>query len=311
MDPIGKLAVTIGLAILHGALFTVVGMTISSVVFDIDLESMQDLNVNLSDPQSLNALMTLQILSTVGIFLMAAYMSAKLFSGNPNKYLSIDKVAHPKWFLAVMVLMGIALPLISFLGVVNAGIPFPDSMMGLKESFEASEESNQSFVNAFLSKEGTGALMLNLLMVAVLPAIGEEWMFRGVVQRLMVNWTKNIHWGIWIAAFVFSAFHFSFFGFLPRLILGAIFGYLLVWSKSMWVPVLAHFVNNAIAVFLAYYMGVDALVENPEGFGTGEDWMFLVGSIMAFAGLVWIMYRWRATDNSSWFDEEEPYPVEE
>ena len=83
---------------------------------------------------------------------------------------------------------------------------------------------------------------------AVAAGITEEFLFRGALQRIIGKWTYNHHIIIWSAAIIFSTFHMQFFGFLPRMLLGAYFGYLLYWTRNIWIPVFAHFVNNAIAV---------------------------------------------------------------
>lgn len=95
---------------------------------------------------------------------------------------------------------------------------------------------------------GTRLLIVNLMVMAVCPAITEEFFFRGALQRLIGKWSHNPHLVIWSVAILFSAFHLQFYGFIPRMLLGAYFGYLLLWSRSIWVPVFAHFVNNATAV---------------------------------------------------------------
>jgi membrane protease YdiL (CAAX protease family) len=93
---------------------------------------------------------------------------------------------------------------------------------------------------------------VNLLMIAILPAIGEELLFRGVLLRLFREWTKNVHVAIIITALLFSFIHFQFYGFLPRFLMGVLFGYLVYWSGSLWVSVIAHFVNNGTAVIVAW-----------------------------------------------------------
>lgn len=102
-----------------------------------------------------------------------------------------------------------------------------------------------------------------MLLIALVPAIGEELLFRGVFQRLFTEWFRNIHWGIWISAILFSAIHFQFFGFLPRLFLGVIFGYLLELTSSMWVPIVAHFVNNLTGVIIAFFISPDSVINQP------------------------------------------------
>src|SRR5690606_9694418 len=96
------------------------------------------------------------------------------------------------------------------------------------------------------------ALAINLLMIAIIPAIGEELLFRGGIQNIFYKWFKNPHIAIWAAAILFSAIHVQFYGFIPRMLLWALFGYLLVWGKSIWYPIIGHFINNGSAVVTAF-----------------------------------------------------------
>jgi len=129
-------------------------------------------------------------------------------------------------------------------------------------------------------------------MIAILPAIGEELLFRGVLQRIFANWTKNIHLGVWIAAILFSAMHMQFYGFLPRMMLGVLFGYLFVWSGSLLLPILCHFINNGSAVIYAYVAGVDQFLEQEDSLGTAEgETVFTVTSALAIAGLLYFIYK--------------------
>ena len=105
-------------------------------------------------------------------------------------------------------------------------------------------------------------------MIAIIPAIGEELLFRGVIQRIFTRWTRSNHWGIWIAAILFSALHMQFYGFVPRMLLGVLFGYLLVWSGSMWLPIIAHFLNNALAVIAMYMIDKELISPKVEEFGS-------------------------------------------
>lgn len=107
-------------------------------------------------------------------------------------------------------------------------------------------------------------MILNVLIIAVIPAIGEELIFRGVFQRIFYDLFKSGHVAVWITAFVFSAIHFQFFGFVPRFILGLVFGYLFLWSGTLWLPVISHFVNNAVPVIGAYIQGWDNVSSPPE-----------------------------------------------
>ena len=94
--------------------------------------------------------------------------------------------------------------------------------------------------------------LVALVVVAVVPAVGEEVLFRGILQRNLTRWTGNVHAGIWLAAILFSAIHVQFLGFVPRMLLGALFGYLYVWAGNIWIPILAHFVNNGFTILMVY-----------------------------------------------------------
>ena len=129
-------------------------------------------------------------------------------------------------------------------------------------------------------------------MIGIIPAIGEELFFRGVLQRIFSGMTRNYHWGIWITAVLFSLVHSKVFTFLPILILGALFGYLLVWTKSIWVPILAHFVNNTTAVLLYYLSNTGKIKEETLDYGAKSDvWPFVIISAVLTAGIIWYFYK--------------------
>jgi hypothetical protein len=100
---------------------------------------------------------------------------------------------------------------------------------------------------------------LALTVIAIVPAIGEEFLFRGIVQNLLLNVSRNIHLSIWISAFLFSAIHFQFFGFVPRMLLGALFGYLYFWSGNLLYPIAAHFINNGFTLLMIYLFRSDVI----------------------------------------------------
>ena len=122
-------------------------------------------------------------------------------------------------------------------------------------------------------------------MVGALTGIGEELTFRGIIQSLVTEKSNNHHIAIWVTAILFSAIHLQFFGFFPRMLLGAFFGYLLVWSGSIWLPIYAHFLNNSMAVVAAYMLNINLTTDEYEKVGTidnGTIWMAAV-SLLLFA----------------------------
>jgi hypothetical protein len=147
--------------------------------------------------------------------------------------------------ILVIAIMLLITPFIGFLLEWNMMIPFPDWLL-------SSDGKSEAIVEAFLKMSTYWDLLFTLLVVAVVPAIGEELLFRGYLQQKFGKWFGNIHTSILITAFLFSAIHFHFQGIIPRFVLGVLLGYLFYWSQSLWLPILAHFINNAQAVLFSY-----------------------------------------------------------
>ncbi len=169
-----------------------------------------------------------------------------LFRGQWSRFLSIHRRPLARNLLLGSLLIIVAMPLAQFFYWVNQQIPLPEWMGSM-------EDSTNDMIQNLLISNRPYELFFNLLVVAILPAIGEEMVFRGILQRQLERWSRNPHLAIWVAAMIFSAFHLQFEGFIPRLLLGALLGYLLYWTKNLWVPIIAHFFNNALQV-LAIYM---------------------------------------------------------
>jgi membrane protease YdiL (CAAX protease family) len=143
---------------------------------------------------------------------------------------------------------------------------FPGWLSGMENWMIDKEEKADNLIEMLVESNTFRVMMLNLITIALLPAIAEELIFRGVFQKIFSNIFKSGHVGIWFTAFLFSTIHFQFFGFIPRFILGLVFGYLFFWSGTLWLPVISHFVNNAFPVILAYIQGmekINAPIETP------------------------------------------------
>lgn len=151
-------------------------------------------------------------------------------------------------FLIIVFFMVVNAPV----GEWNQHIKLPSSLSGIEQALQLMEE-NMKIVTAFLVEFNSfGEFLLGMVVIAIIPAIGEELVFRGLVQNHLVRITKNIHVAIWIAAFIFSAIHLQFYGLFPRILLGALFGYLYYFSGKLSYAMIAHFFNNGIAVVALY-----------------------------------------------------------
>lgn len=134
----------------------------------------------------------------------------------------------------------------------NAHLSFPESMKGFESWARTYEDRAEELTKYMTQFSSTGEFLFAFFVIAILPAIGEELVFRGMLQSQLFSATKNSHIAIWGAAILFSAFHLQFFGFVPRVLLGALFGYLYFWSGNLLMPMFAHFVNNGFSVLMLY-----------------------------------------------------------
>ena len=146
----------------------------------------------------------------------------------------------------------------------NENITLPEFMSGFEKWARQMEDSMAETTEMFTTIDNFGTYILAMIVVAVLPGIGEELLFRGLLQNSLHRWTKNTHLAIWVAAFLFSAIHLQFYGLFPRMVLGALFGYLYVWSGNLWYPIIAHITNNGFALTVAYLYQVGVIEMDPD-----------------------------------------------
>ncbi|NGM60996.1 CPBP family intramembrane metalloprotease [Sphingobacterium sp. SGG-5] len=192
----------------------------------------------------------LLIAGTLGAFLLPAlglqYLE-KYFVYFPQQQQSKDVYVVGSLFLFACG------PLMQLLAKWNASLSLPASMEVIERWMKTQEESMATLTEQVVMVDSISLLLLNIVVMAVLPAIAEEFYFRGSLMQIVRRAVRNTHLTVWITAIVFSAIHLQFYGFFPRVVLGVFFGYMLVWTQNIWVPVLGHFVNNASVTVMAYY----------------------------------------------------------
>jgi len=178
----------------------------------------------------------------------------------------------------------------------NATVTFPDFLKEFGAWAREREDLAEKLTKFFIAFESNGDFFLGLFVIAFLPAIGEELVFRGMLQPELFRATGNHHAAIWISAIIFSAFHMQFFGFVPRMLLGALFGYLYVWSGNLLIPMIAHFVNNGFSVLMMYLYQKGTItidMESPEA----APWPIVIGFTAVFAILLFYFKKYYATKN--------------
>jgi uncharacterized protein len=218
-----------------------------------------DLRMEISNFGNIPLQKYLQFIQGIGLFIIPAILLGKVFSNNSFNYLHINKIPPSYNFFLVLIILVASLPIIDLLASFNSWLHLPKSLSDVQDYIDKTSKNYQTITESFMKVTTIKGLAVNLVVMAIIPALGEELLFRGIFQRIFSNWARNVHWGIMITAFIFSVVHFEFYGFLPRLAFGVMFGYFLLWSGSIWLPILAHFINNSISVVL-YYLIANGMV---------------------------------------------------
>lgn len=158
----------------------------------------------------------------------------------------------------------------SAIGEWNMNLTFPDS--SFSDWAERSEEQLKVLTQHITNFTSPTQFLLAILAVAVVPAIGEELLFRGLLQNFLIKAFSNHHVGIWVSGFIFAAIHMQFFGVFPRMFLGVLFGYLYHWSGNLSLAMVAHFINNGLAITLLYLSNLGTIEVTPEQMESSAPW---------------------------------------
>ena len=236
--------------VLAGTLvFTLLGFFISYLIYGNEV-----LHGLKTGDFTLPVLKIIQLCSSTGTFIFPAFLFAKQQHVGVFKYLDLRGRLDLRLIVLAIVILYIFTPFIDWTILANQRMKLPGFLKGIESWMRAKEDQIALLTKQFLVMKSPADLLVNLLIIAIIPAIGEELLFRACAQKIFTRWTGNFHAGIWIAAIIFSAIHVQFYGFVPRLLLGSLFGYLFYYSRNLWVPIIAHFVNNGTQVILAFIL---------------------------------------------------------
>jgi len=286
-SPFFKILILI-LIIFVSALFTMLlGILVLVPFYGTDILNHLSAATSMTNPKDVSIMKFIQVVNQFGIFIIPAFVFAYLENRRIPEFLKLDKTIDLKSFVLTTLVIFTVLPFTHWLLTINQNLRLPEFLGWLETWMKENEEAAAKLTEAFLKTESLSGLFVNILIVGVLAAVGEELLFRAVLIRLFNNWFKNIHLAVIVSALLFSAFHLQFYGFLPRFMLGLLFGYLFIWSGTIWLPVLAHFLNNASAVVVYYLFNVGTITTDAEEFGATDDWAILGLSLMGSLALLW------------------------
>lgn len=255
-----QLLLFIGMAFGLFMILTIAGSFILTKVTGVSVLEIRDVDKwNPGDPRMIHFIRGLLLIQFLGLFLIPSVLFAYFSDPKPTQYLGLKQPQkHIYWILAV-VAMFVAIPAVEYIGALNQKMNFGSQT---QQWMKGMEEEAAKQIQFMLSKHTVGELLTNLVFISVFAGVGEEIFFRGILQRMFIRAFKNPWMGIVFTAAIFSAFHFQFFGFFPRLALGIVLGAIYWYSGSLWTAIIAHFVYDGSIIVLAYFN--PAMVKNPD-----------------------------------------------
>jgi uncharacterized protein len=243
-----QLLVFLFTALLLSQLAGIVAATIVNVSYGIGFQDVYSLLKGDAKHTQLKAVLVIfQACQFFFFFLATAFVYAYYADEQPNKYLGLDHFAKKHFFTKTIALVFLGFLAMGFLGIINQLVPLSKATLDL-------EKKQSEAVLVLAVAKNIPDLMLSIIVVGLFAAIGEELFFRGILQRILIHWTQSPWIGIVLTGILFSAIHLQFSGFLPRMGLGILLGFIYWYSGSMWVNILFHFLFNSMQVISAYLM---------------------------------------------------------
>lgn len=251
-----------------------------------------NVTMNFDNPNTIILLKVLQAVSVLLMFILPSLMFAIFWTSDSVRYLGISNRTSSVTLVIAGTGMLLAMPVINRLAEINQHIALPEALSSIEAWMKQSEERLAELTDAFTKGTSVGVLLLNLFVIAFMAALSEELFFRGALQKVIIECTRNKHIGVWAGAIIFSAFHLQFYGFIPRVIMGAYLGYLFVYSGSIWHSIFAHFVNNGAAVVIAWLVNRGVITEEVDKVGSLQgQWVYaLISAVMVAGSLVTVYY---------------------
>ena len=235
----------------------------------------------------IDLVLNLQVaLQNIIVFAFPAFALAVFVSRKPIHYLRLNCMPRARALLFLIVAMVVARPAMNYIIDWNESIRLPESMSDIEQMLRQYEDMAKTTTDNLTKGKSFGGILVLILTVGCLTGFGEEVFFRGMFTRLIIDKPCNKHIAIWIGAFLFSLMHFQFYGFVPRMLLGGFFGYLMVWSGSLWLPIIAHAINNSLAIVSIYLCEQNILPVRLDEIGCDSISLFIV-SLALTAVLIW------------------------
>jgi uncharacterized protein len=285
---LAKVLILLGLCLLGTFLFTLIGSILGVLTTPMNLAEIMENMQNPSGKPMWYLMIIITGVSHLGGFWIAGLIYLHYIEHKTFDHLHSSSF-QPIYILPLLILTLAFMPVNELFMQLNQSAKLPPQLQGV-ENWMRNMEENAAKLTQFLTDfTEPQQFILAFIVIGIFAGIGEELIFRGILQNLFLKYFKNTHLAIWLAAIVFSAIHFQFYGFIPRLLLGAVYGYLYVWSGNLWVPIVGHIANNGIIVLLSYLHKIGVITVDVENYKTPLN--FTLAAVVACVGLLYYFFK--------------------
>jgi len=226
------------------------------------------------------SLLVSQAVTQIIMFMAVAVLLTYLLFKFDLRYF-FAPVSGAEVLLTIAISIG-SMVIISAVGEWNMNLDFGET--GIAQWARKSEDQLKVITEHLTSFESTYHFLLAFFAIAIVPAVAEELVFRGLIQNLFVKVLKNPHISIWLTGFIFAAIHLQFFGLAPRMLLGVLFGYLYHWSGKLSIAMIGHLLNNGLALVVLWMAQKEVIDVSTEQMEQSAPWpaVLTFGLITAF-----------------------------
>lgn len=299
-SPLAQLVIFVGLFLGMWLVYTLVFLGFLMPHYTgVTIADLQDIS-NITKPHILNTLKIMQLVYSCMAFFLPGFLFLYLYDEKPMHQVGMNRTIRWSWIGWAVLLLALALPFVGVLSDWNEHLHFG----ALDQSIRSMEQQADIMVKAMLVMPNGWVLLYNLILIAFIPAICEEVFFRGVFQKLLIQWTKNEWLGIFFTGVFFSLLHGEMLGFFPRILLGMILGLIYVYSGNLWYAIGAHFFNNGIQVVLMYlfqihWISYDISKDQPTPVWAGLISLVLIIILVLYLRRIRIAPAWSAAKTPS------------
>lgn len=279
--------------------FSVISQLLIAAIYGYDLSEIAQLLTN--PEKSSNArgpIMLMQGITSVGMFVATPvffiYLNLHL---RLKEFLQVPPNALRPVFMTVLIMLCFMISN-SIIIEWNQGIDLPQFLNWFEDWAQQKELQLKELTEYLTSFTDPMQFLVGIFVIAIIPAIGEELLFRGLIQNLFQKIFRNHHTAIWLAAFLFGVMHFQFYGVIPRILLGALFGYLYHWSGSLPLAMLGHFINNGLTLILLYLSQLKILDFDPTDANTSPPFYVIIIFFVGGSALLYLFNNYFKTNTN-------------